>query len=148
MESEKVIDVGFGGGLPLLPLAYEAPQRLFFGLEARRKKAEAVKAIASKMGISNVNISHGRIEDSHLTEKTVLLFRAVGKIEDCLKGLKHPVTCFFYKGPSYWEKTERIPKGWKIIFQEKISVPQTQGRLILGLQKARAMASASRPWRR
>jgi tRNA G46 methylase TrmB len=41
-----VADVGTGGGWPLLALAQSYPNTEFIGIDARRKKMEAVQAIA------------------------------------------------------------------------------------------------------
>jgi hypothetical protein len=40
-ETGVVVDVGFGGGFPILPLAKLLPEVKFVGVESRRKKAEA-----------------------------------------------------------------------------------------------------------
>src|SRR5690606_4816190 len=58
-----VVDVGFGGGFPILPLAKMLPDVQFVGVESRRKKADAVTLIAEELGIKNVKLVHSRLED-------------------------------------------------------------------------------------
>ena len=136
-EGHRIIDVGFGGGFPLLPLAKEHPKIVFEGVEARRKKVEAVGRIANLLGIHNTHLVHARIEDISLGPKAVLLFRAVGKIQDCLKRVKaeKDTLCFFYKGPNFSREDEMGKlTGWRVILNESITVPTTKKRLIIGLE--------------
>lgn len=50
----KVLDVGTGGGLPGLPLAILHPEAEFVLIDRIGKKVEAVKAMALKLGLRNV----------------------------------------------------------------------------------------------
>ncbi len=58
-----VADVGTGGGWPLLALAQSYPDTEFVGIDSRRKKMEAVQAIAIESWINNVETQRGRIEE-------------------------------------------------------------------------------------
>lgn len=58
-----VADVGTGGGWPLLALAQSYPNTEFVGIDGRRKKMEAVQAIAIESWIHNVETQRGRIEE-------------------------------------------------------------------------------------
>ncbi len=139
----RIIDVGFGGGIPLLPLAYENPSIVFEGVEARRKKVGAVGDIATILGICNIRLFHTRIEDMYLGPKTVLIFRAVGKIQDCLKKVKveEDTLCFFYKGPNFSPTIEMGKlKGWKVILHESVAIPTTKNRFIIGLETKKTAA--------
>ena len=62
IESKGVfIDVGFGGGFPLLPLAKYLPHIQFYGVETRNKKVRVVSEIAAKLGLNNIKFLHSRI---------------------------------------------------------------------------------------
>lgn len=50
----KVLDVGTGGGLPGIPLAIVNPEAEFVLIDRIGKKIEAVKAMAMKIGLNNV----------------------------------------------------------------------------------------------
>lgn len=60
----SVFEVGMGGGFPVLVLAVMQPEKKFAGLDAIRKKVDAVKRITEKMGIENMHCIVGRAEDA------------------------------------------------------------------------------------
>lgn len=115
-EVEKVVDVGFGGGFPLLPLAFLFPKKLFIGFDARKKKVQAVDEMARKLGLKNVHVYHKRIEEVLIDEKVMITFKAVGQVKDCLKNINpiDGVSVYFYKGPDLINEKTDI-KGWKQI---------------------------------
>lgn len=133
-ETKIVVDVGFGGGFPLLPLAKLLPDVQFIGVESRRKKVDAVKLIAEELKIPNVTTVHSRLEDFHFDRPCVITFKAVGTVADYLPIISannDKMSVFFYKGPSFHElESESLKKisGWKLIKDEAIKVPGTEQR--------------------
>ena len=137
LENSKIlVDVGFGGGFPLLPLAWKLPQYNFVGFEARRKKADAVALISQKLGLNNVRPMHQRLEEVLFDRDVVITFKAVGKMKDMLSMINVPhgtkVTVFFYKGPLQ-EDISNIP-AWNIISEESFDVPGTEKRTLIGFE--------------
>jgi 16S rRNA (guanine527-N7)-methyltransferase len=61
-SGSTVVDWGTGGGLPLIPLAIVFPEVSFIGVDAVRKKTQAVATFSRRLGLSNVNVWHGRAE--------------------------------------------------------------------------------------
>lgn len=122
-EKKFLLDIGFGGGFPILPLAEQMPEVSFCGFEARKKKATAVELVASLMDLKNVKTFHHRLEDILIDKACVLTAKAVGPIPDLLSKINasKEVIAYFYKGPQVEEKEDLkdIPKGWQMI--EKIS---------------------------
>lgn len=59
----QIIDIGTGGGFPLLPLALLRPDIFFTGVDAITKKITAVERIVSALGITNVRLVTGRAEE-------------------------------------------------------------------------------------
>lgn len=59
----SVIDVGTGGGFPLLPLALLLPEVQFTGLDATKKKIDAVKRQVEKLELRNITLIAGRAEE-------------------------------------------------------------------------------------
>ena len=62
-EGARLLDIGTGGGFPLLPLALCLPQHSFTGLDATQKKIDAVGRIAARLGLQNVRLVCGRTEE-------------------------------------------------------------------------------------
>lgn len=60
----RLLDVGTGGGFPLLPLAIARPDIQCAGLDAVAKKIRAVERIIERLGLKNVRTIVGRSEDS------------------------------------------------------------------------------------
>jgi 16S rRNA (guanine527-N7)-methyltransferase len=133
-----LIDVGFGGGFPLLPLAKLYPDKTFIGLEARKKKAEAVMLIAERLNIKNVQTYHQRLEEVEFDRPSILTFKAVSDIEKLL-----PMICgqeiqraYFYKGPKCDDKENFRNKmnGWTKFSDKEYELEKTNGRRVLGFK--------------
>lgn len=119
------VDVGFGGGFPLLPIAASVPGIDSIGFEARRKKAEAVEAIALKLGLTKVKTFHNRIETVLIDQDCVITFKAVGKIKEFLNKVNVQAGCkvkvYFYKGPNLLEletSPEKVGIFKKVLLSE------------------------------
>lgn len=64
MKRERaVLDIGTGGGFPLFPLAIVRPDIQFVGIDAVRKKIDALERIKSKLNLTNVKLIVGRSEE-------------------------------------------------------------------------------------
>ena len=133
-----LVDIGFGGGFPVLPLAASLPQIKFFGFDARAKKAEVVTLIAKKLKITNVKLYHLRFEEVIFDIPVIITLKAVGKIADILPSLKTTtnIFVFFYKGPNFYELEEikSIEKDWELVEEIFYDVPGTEGRTLLGFK--------------
>jgi 16S rRNA (guanine527-N7)-methyltransferase len=75
-----LLDVGTGGGFPLLPLAQEFPMLRCYGLDATRKKCDAVQSIADDLGLKNISLIRSRAED-HKGSYDIVTSRAVAHAE-------------------------------------------------------------------
>lgn len=143
-KTKLMVDVGFGGGFPVLPLAYTNPDKKFLGFEARAKKAQVVQKIAARLGLTNVQLKHQRLETVEFDVDTVITFKGVGKVVDYLPLIKTSKTVyvFFYKGPNFYELEdieEMIEKDWELIEEKAYDVPGTEGRLILGFKNRKVL---------
>ena len=58
-----VVDWGTGGGLPALPLAVALPNVHVHAVDSVRKKVMAVRAMARRLGLENVEVWHARAEE-------------------------------------------------------------------------------------
>ena len=61
-ESASFIDIGTGGGFPLLPLALAYPESHFTGLDSIKKKIDALGRIAKAANIPNITLVADRAE--------------------------------------------------------------------------------------
>ena len=109
---KRVLDLGTGGGFPLLPLSILVPSATFFGLDSVGKKLKVVKNIAEEASISMPNVLHGRAEDfaheDQYREKfNVVVTRAVAAwptlLELSLPFLKVGGEFLAYQGPAILE---------------------------------------------
>lgn len=59
----QVLDIGTGGGFPLLPLAICLPEQKFFGMDSTQKKLEAIQSMVTRLKIPNITLMCGRAEE-------------------------------------------------------------------------------------
>ncbi|MBO9370528.1 MAG: 16S rRNA (guanine(527)-N(7))-methyltransferase RsmG [Chloroflexi bacterium] len=59
----RVIDVGTGAGFPGLPLRIVCPGMRLTLLEATRKKVDFLEHLLRRLGVSDVEVIHARVED-------------------------------------------------------------------------------------
>lgn len=137
-KRKVVVDVGFGGGFPILPLAKLLPDVKFVGVETRRKKADAVRLIAEELGLTNVTLVHSRLEDFLFDRPAVITFKAVGTAIDYLPIIHrttNDISTFLYKGPNFMElegkDLPKLEKEWKLLENQEISVPGTEQRFLV-----------------
>ncbi|MEX0798162.1 MAG: RsmG family class I SAM-dependent methyltransferase [Bacteriovoracaceae bacterium] len=135
------LDIGFGGGFPILPLAHSLPQIKFLGVETRNKKVKVVREIANKLGLSNVKLVHERIENILIDAPVVCSLKAVGKIDDFLSRINvfaPDVIIYFYKGPNFFKLEEEALKNvvscWNVVEQREITIPGTEKRYLIGFK--------------
>lgn len=139
LEATKImVDIGFGGGFPILPMAYANPDKKFFGFDARAKKAQVVQQIANRLDLKNATLRHQRFEHILFDRDVVVTFKAVGKVSDLLPMFKtnNNLYVFFYKGPNFYELEdfEDLLDDWEVIEEISYDVEGTDGRLFLGFK--------------
>jgi 16S rRNA (guanine527-N7)-methyltransferase len=137
-KTKLVVDVGFGGGFPILPLAKLLPDVKFVGVESKRKKVDAVTLIAKELGLTNVKLVHSRLEDFLFDRPATVTFKAVGTVKDYLSIIQRTsnnMSVFFYKGPNFLELEEsslpKLANQWKLMENQKIDVPGTEQRYLV-----------------
>ncbi|MDO9181338.1 MAG: class I SAM-dependent methyltransferase [Bacteriovorax sp.] len=133
-----LVDIGFGGGFPILPLAFQNPTKKFYGFDARAKKVQIVSKIATSLKLQNVKLMHQRFEEVIFDRDAVVTFKAVGKVSELLPLLKTNKTLyvFIYKGPNFYEleDIEELLDTWELIEEVSYEVEGTEGRVLLGFK--------------
>ncbi|MBF0363604.1 MAG: class I SAM-dependent methyltransferase [Oligoflexia bacterium] len=105
-----VVDVGFGGGFPLLPLGLILPEEIkIIGIESISKKVVAVEKIMEELKFEReIKLINNRLENIEFDRDVVILFKAVGNVNDCLSKIRvsngKRIFVFFYKGPNFYDK--------------------------------------------
>jgi len=76
LEDGPTLDVGSGGGFPGIPLAIAAPTCPFVLMEPRRKRASLLQTMVARLGLKQVSILCGRLEDAPEPRFAQLVTRA------------------------------------------------------------------------
>lgn len=127
-EHSLILDVGFGGGFPLLPLAKLFPEKKVLGVDARAKKGIAVQSISELAGLNNVTCFHGRIEEVLIDRSCLITFKAVGPIIEFLEKLNVVdglnIAVVFYKG-SKTKELEKVPEklnNFELVYSQEFDI--------------------------
>ena len=86
----RVVDVGTGGGFPLIPLAIMFPRTTFHGIDGIGKKIAAVNGVIEALGLANVTAEQVRAED-HKGRYDFIVSRAVTTLPEFVRATKHLV---------------------------------------------------------
>lgn len=106
---DKILDIGTGGGFPLMPLAITNPDANFTGIDARRKKVDSVNKMLEHLWVNNAKAEWGRIEE-HKGKYDCITSRAVWYVDKLIprsyKLLKKWGLYVFFKQVDMEEKTD------------------------------------------
>ena len=61
-NSQRVLDLGSGAGLPGIPLAIFQPERRFVLLDSNNKKTRFIQQVIASLTLENVQVVHERVE--------------------------------------------------------------------------------------
>lgn len=145
-EPKRILDIGTGGGFPLLPLALCFPQSQFFGMDSVRKKMDAISRMTSALHIHNVDILVGRMEEfgrnpKHREQYDVVTARAVAPFavtaELASPFLKTGGLFLAYRGPEWSTADEQIASllNIKCIQKKEYSLPEGEKRILWIFEK-------------
>jgi 16S rRNA (guanine527-N7)-methyltransferase len=86
----RIVDVGTGGGFPLVPLAILFPQSTFHGIDGIGKKIAAVNGVVDGLGIANCTAEQVRSQD-HKEKYDFIVSRAVTTLPEFIRATTHLV---------------------------------------------------------
>ena len=111
-----IVDAGTGGGLPGIPLAITHPEKHFVLNDLVTKKCLAMKQIVKKLGLQNLGIVDGSIEEFTHDEEFLLISKHAFKINELYKMTSSLPwsTMAFYKGSEFKDELEGMPEQLEI----------------------------------
>ncbi|NTU96497.1 MAG: 16S rRNA (guanine(527)-N(7))-methyltransferase RsmG [Chlorobiaceae bacterium] len=81
-DTEKVLDLGTGGGLPGIPLSILFPAAQFLLVDATGKKIAACNAMITELGLHNTIALHSRVEELKGMSFDTVLSRQVAPLDE------------------------------------------------------------------
>jgi len=85
----RILDVGSGAGLPGLVFAMAAPRTNVTCVESVGKKAAFMTHAAATLGLRNVVVSHGRVQEMTTPRFEVIASRAFASLQDFVGSTAH-----------------------------------------------------------
>lgn len=115
-EVASLADAGSGAGLPGIPLAVARPEWRVVLAEANEKKTAFLRQAALELGLRNVDVHQGRVEQwQPATRFTVVISRAFAELARFLAACRHLVApggiLAAMKGVLPRGEIERVPAG-------------------------------------
>ena len=130
--AQHVLDVGSGGGLPGIVIAIWArhaqPQMRVEMIDTVHKKTAFLTQVRAELGLSNVKVNTGRVEQFAPTEKfDVITSRAFAELGDFVSWSGHLLEeggrMLALKGQAETTQREALPDGWQIVRDLRLQVP-------------------------
>lgn len=117
-KGARIVDVGTGGGFPLVPLAILFPQCTFHGIDGIGKKIMAVQGVIEGLGLTNCTAEQVRSED-HKQRYDVIVSRAVTTLPEFLRMTRHLVPkgegkLFYLKGGELADELLPVKQRYRV----------------------------------
>ncbi len=127
-----LLDVGAGGGLPGIPLAIVCPDKRFTLLDSNGKKTRFLNQCVLELGLSNVEVIHGRAEDCQpdqpFTQISSRAFTALANLVTwCDQLLATDGQFLAMKGQYPDDEAAALPAGWQVESSHALKVPGADG---------------------
>jgi 16S rRNA (guanine527-N7)-methyltransferase len=122
-ELRTLADVGSGAGLPGIVLAITCPDLRVTSIEANQKKAAFQRQATIELGVGNVQVLCGRVEDA-TGQFDGAISRAFSDVADFIRLAGHLAPRLYaMKGVYPEEELEHLPAGWRLVESRKLTVP-------------------------
>lgn len=120
-----VLDVGSGGGLPVLPLAIVRPDLQFTSVESNGKKTRFQQQALVELGLLNVRVKQERVESTTDTATTIVsrAFTAPEKFLSAIEknGLSGSQVIIMLGQKE--RMPEQLPTNFSLVEMRKVDVP-------------------------
>jgi 16S rRNA (guanine527-N7)-methyltransferase len=131
LQGDSLLDVGTGGGLPGIPTAIMYPQQPITLLDSNSKKTRFLQQVKAELGLDNVTVVHGRVEQVSLPEFAMITARAFATIEDIInlagQHCMHGGRLILMKGVYPEEELAFASEQFKLEAVVPLSVPDCDG---------------------
>lgn len=127
-DGGRLADVGSGGGLPGLPIAVARPDLEVVLIESNHKKSAFQQQARIELGLHNVLVHCGRVEDWHGEPLFgQVISRAFSDLADFVK-VAGPLVApggvlLAMKGVYPYEELAQIPAPWRVVDVVPLTVP-------------------------
>ena len=120
-------DVGSGGGLPGIPLAIARPEIQVTLIETSSKKSAFQQQVKIELGLSNVSVYSGRVEDYKPKNSfDIVISRAFAEIRDFVSWsgdlAKPEGRLYAMKGQYPEAEIATLPAGWQVLSSQPLQV--------------------------
>lgn len=127
-DYSRLADVGSGGGLPGIPLAIARPGMVVTLIETNQKKASFLQQARIELGLDNVHVHCGRVEDFQpATRFSAVISRAFSDLALFVQLAGHLVAegapLLAMKGLLPEDEIAVLPAGWQAVRCETLAVP-------------------------
>ncbi len=140
LAARRWIDVGSGAGLPGIPLAIACPEMHMGLIDSVEKKTAFQRQAKIELGLTNLTVIGGRVQDSPAQCCDVVVSRAFAELCDFVTMAGHLIVdggCLYaMKGQMPKEEIERLPPTWRVQDCVPLTVPgMTAERHLIVLQR-------------
>lgn len=126
-EGWRLADVGSGAGLPGLVLAIARPEWRIRSIDTVDKKAAFQRQACIELGLINVEVVSGRVEQLPALSADGVISRAFADLADFVRLAGHLIapggSMLAMKGILPNEEIARLPEGWRVASAAPVSVP-------------------------
>jgi len=127
LATRRWIDVGSGAGLPGIPLAIACPQLQMVLIDSVDKKTAFQRQVKIELGLSNLTILSGRVENQPVAQCDAVISRAFAGLADFVSLAGHLLveggTLYAMKGQMPHEEIAQLPEGWRVAQCLPLEVP-------------------------
>ena len=128
----NLLDVGSGGGMPGIPLAIACPELQVMLLDSNSKKTAFLRQAAIELGLSNVAVHCGRVEQYHPAMGfAAITSRAFAELADFVNLSRHLLVdggrWLAMKGVWPEDEIARLPSAVRVECVHRLAVPGVDG---------------------